>query len=115
MNKDEMLEEIMAETGIDRLQINIFYNGLLETIRTALVKDGECRLPGLGVLIAKFRKARDGRHPMTGKKIRIHRKRTVRFRTYKVLARWLNPPIALEAEEQVAGYLAEKEETDVEE
>jgi DNA-binding protein HU-beta len=107
MNKDEMLAEIMVETGISKANIAYFYTQLVKVIRTTLVKEGECGLPGLGVLISKFRKARNGRNPHTGAKIRIRRKRTIRFRTYKALDQCLNPPAAIAAEEQVAGYRAD--------
>ena len=92
MNKDEMIDGIMRASGISKANINRFYDGLVELAKKKLSAVGEFTFPGLGVLRVKIRKAREGRNPKTGEKIRIPRKKVVRFGAYKDLKELLNPP-----------------------
>ncbi len=94
MNKDEMVEGIMRASGISKANVNRFYDGLVTLAKKKLGSDGQFVLPGLGVLRVKVRKAREGRNPRTGEKIRIPRKKVVRFGTYKDLKEMLNPETA---------------------
>ena len=91
MNKDEMFEGIMRASGISKANINRFYEGLVVLAKKKLATDGRFVFPGLGVLRVKVRKAREGRNPNTGEKIRIPRKKVVRFGPYKDLKDVLNP------------------------
>jgi DNA-binding protein HU-beta len=92
MNKDEMIDGIMRASGISKANINRFYDGLVELAKNKLASEGEFTFPGLGVLRVKIRKAREGRNPKTGEKIKIPRKKVVRFGAYKDLKELLNPP-----------------------
>jgi DNA-binding protein HU-beta len=92
MNKDEMIDGIMRASGISKANVNRFYDGLVELAKKKLASEGEFTFPGLGVLRVKIRKAREGRNPKTGEKIRIPRKKVVRFGAYKDLKELLNPP-----------------------
>lgn len=91
MNRDEMVEGIMRASGISKANVNRFYDGLINLAKKKLAADGQFVLPGLGVLRVQVRKAREGRNPQTGEKIRIPRKRVVRFGSYKDLKELLNP------------------------
>jgi len=92
MNKDEMIDGIMRASGISKANVNRFYDGLVELAKKKLASEGEFTCPGLGVLRVKIRKAREGRNPKTGEKIKIPRKKVVRFGAYKDLKELLNPP-----------------------
>ena len=94
MNRDEMVEGIMRASGISKANVNRFYDGLVVLAMKKLASDGQFVLPGLGVLRVKVRKAREGRNPQTGEKIRIPRKKVVRFGAYKDLKEMLNPEAA---------------------
>ncbi|HOX41953.1 MAG TPA: HU family DNA-binding protein [Myxococcota bacterium] len=91
MNKDQMLDGIMRAAGISKANVNRFYEGLVELATKKLQQDGEFVLPGLGVLRVRVQKPREGRNPQTGEKIRIPRKKVVRFGAYKDLKDTLNP------------------------
>ena len=94
MNRDEMVDGIMRASGISKANVNRFYDGLIALAMKKLASDGQFVLPGLGVLRVQVRKAREGRNPQTGEKIRIPRKRVVRFGAYKSLKEMLNPAAA---------------------
>jgi DNA-binding protein HU-beta len=91
MNRDEMVEGIMRASGINKANINRFYDGLVALAKKKLASDGQFVLPGLGVLRVRVHRARDGRNPRTGERIRIPRKKVVRFGAYKDLKAMLNP------------------------
>jgi nucleoid DNA-binding protein len=90
MKKDEIIEGIMKAAGISKANINRFYEGLINLAKKKLEQDGEFALPGLGVLRVKVRKARTGRHPKTGEKITIPRRKVIRFGAFKELKELLN-------------------------
>ncbi|MBN2498345.1 MAG: HU family DNA-binding protein [Deltaproteobacteria bacterium] len=98
MNRDEMVDGIMRASGISKANVSRFYDGLVELAKKKLAADGEFVFPGLGVLRVKVRKAREGRNPKTGEKIRIPRKKVVRFGAYKDLKEILNPAQQKEGE-----------------
>ncbi len=91
MNKDDIVDGILRASGINKANINRFYEGLVELAKKKLASDGEFVFPGLGVLRVRTRKARAGRNPKTGETISIPRKRVVRFGAYKELKNILNP------------------------
>ena len=92
MDKDQMVGGIMRSAGISKANVYRFYDGLVELAKKQLAREGEFVLPGLGVLRVRVQKAREARNPRTGEKIRVGRKRVVRFKAYKDLKETLNPP-----------------------
>jgi DNA-binding protein HU-beta len=94
MNREQMLEGIMRAAGISKANVNRFYEGLVELALKKLQQDGEFVLPGLGVLRVRVQKPREGRNPQTGEKIKIPKKKVVRFGAYKDLKQVLNPGLA---------------------
>ena len=91
MKKADLAESIMRSAGLTKANVNRFYRGLVALVRKELDNNGECVLPGLGVLRVRMRKAREGRNPRTGEKIHIPRRKGVSFRPYKDLREMLNP------------------------
>jgi DNA-binding protein HU-beta len=92
MDKDQMVRGIMRSAGISKANVYRFYDGLVELAKKQLAREGEFVLPGLGALRVRVQKAREARNPRTGEKIRVGRKRVVRFKVYKDLKETLNPP-----------------------
>ena len=92
MDKDQMVEGIMRSAGISKANVHRFYDGLVELVKKQLTREGEFVLPGLGVFRVRVQKAREARNPRTGEKVRLARKRVVRFKAYKDLKESLNPP-----------------------
>ena len=91
MNRNEMVEGIMRQAGLNKANVSRFYDGLVELVRKELVRNKEFVLPGLGALRVRRRKARSGRNPRTGETIQIAAKKVVRFRAYSSLNSLLNP------------------------
>ena len=55
-------------------------------------KKNTFKLPGLGMLTLRNRKARMGRNPQTGEAIKIPAKKTVKFRVAKAMKDAIVPP-----------------------
>lgn len=85
MTKGEMLAEIAEKSAVSKKQVGIVLDAYLETIIKTLKKEKKVKLPGLGILAVKNRKARVGRNPMTGAVIQIPAKRVVKMRIAKDL------------------------------
>jgi DNA-binding protein HU-beta len=89
-----MIEGVLRTGGLTKANVERFYDAFAELVKKKLVADKEFVLPGLGVLVVKTLKARDGRNPRTGERIRIPRRKAVRFRPYREIRLLLNPGLA---------------------
>ncbi len=81
MTKPELAEQIADEAGISKTAANAALDSFLDNTMKALKKkDGKVTLNGFGVFRKIRRKARKGRHPQTGKTIRIKASNAVKFK-----------------------------------
>lgn len=79
MNKGELVDAIADNTGLTKKQTDAVLTALTDTIIDS-VSDGEkVTLVGFGSFEARDRKARDGRNPQTGKKLKIPATRVPAF------------------------------------
>ena len=110
MTKEDLVEGILRNCGINKANVERFYDGLAMLLTKELAKKSEVPLPGLGVLRVVTLKARTARNPRTGEAVQVPRKKTVRFRPYKELREVLNPGLAArEASEPEAPAATEGE------
>jgi DNA-binding protein HU-beta len=71
MNKNELIAEIAAKTGLSKADANRALNAVTET-NTEALKKGECMpLIGFGTFEVRDRSARIGRNPRTGEELKI--------------------------------------------
>jgi DNA-binding protein HU-beta len=71
VNKGELIERIAQEAGVPESEAQK-YIGAFERVVTEALKSGEdVRITGFGKFSVRERKAREGRNPQTGEKIRI--------------------------------------------
>ena len=71
MNKKELIERIAQEAGAPEGEAQEHF-GAFERVVAGALKDGEeVRITGFGKFSVKERKAREGRNPQTGEKIKI--------------------------------------------
>ena len=64
--------------------------GVTGAVAKELKKNGKLGLVGFGTFSVVKRKAREGRNPQTGKKIKIAAKKVVKFKAGKALADLVN-------------------------
>lgn len=71
MNKTELIERIAEEAGVPEGEAQRYF-GAFERVVTEALKDGEeVRITGFGKFSVRERKAREGRNPQTGEKMKI--------------------------------------------
>ncbi|MFW5865757.1 MAG: HU family DNA-binding protein [Nanoarchaeota archaeon] len=83
MNKGELVESIAKNTGYPKSQVNETLNEMIGTIEKTVkkrdMKTAQVQLVGLGTFKAVKRKARMGVNPVSGEKIKIPARKTLKF------------------------------------
>lgn len=92
MTQTQLIKELAETTQVSNKVAKQF----LETYAAIAVretkKNGLFILPGIGRLVRQERKARLGRNPATGEKIKIPAKKVVKFRVAKTVKDAIVPP-----------------------
>lgn len=71
MNKGDLVDSIAEKSGTTKKQADVILSALTETIIDSVSAGEKVTLVGFGSFEARDRKARDGRNPQTGKKLKI--------------------------------------------
>ena len=71
MNKTELIEAIVKETGLKKKDAEAALAATIGAIENALAKGEKVQLVGFGTFETKTRAAREGRNPKTGETIKI--------------------------------------------
>jgi DNA-binding protein HU-beta len=85
LTKSALLQIIAQETETDRKTAAFFLEVITGIALREVKKNGEFTFPGIGKLVKQKRKARIGRNPKTGEKIKIAAKTVVKFRVSKAV------------------------------
>ena len=83
MTKSQFMAVMAEKANVSKKEATELWDALVAMIYAEVKKSGEMTLPGLGKLIKKDRKARQGRNPATGETIQIPAKTVVKFRVSK--------------------------------
>ncbi len=92
MTQTQLVKEIAAATGVAAKVAKTFVECYAGIAVRETKKAGVFVMPGLGRLVRVERKARLGRNPATGEKIKIPAKKVVKFRVAKVVKDAIVPP-----------------------
>jgi DNA-binding protein HU-beta len=71
MNKGELVDAIADKASVTKKQADAVLSAALETIVEAVSSEQKVTLVGFGSFEARQRKAREGRNPKTGDKMKI--------------------------------------------
>ena len=85
LTQTQLITELAEAVEISKKQAKAFLDKLAEVATRETKKSGLFVLPGVGRLVRQERKARIGRNPATGEKIKIAAKKVVKFRVAKTL------------------------------
>jgi DNA-binding protein HU-beta len=85
VNKKQMTHKISRDAGITALQAEKAYQSMLLGMTDALAQGERVTFSGFGSFEIKKRKARQGRNPKTGEKLRIPQKKRVKFNPSRIL------------------------------
>lgn len=85
MNKEQLVERVADKTGATKKDATDILNTALDMVAGSLKKGEKVTLVGFGTFLVRKRKAREGRNPQTGAKIKIPAKRVPAFTAGKEL------------------------------
>ncbi|MFB0510110.1 MAG: HU family DNA-binding protein [bacterium] len=85
MTKEQIVDKIAKEAKISKKAAGMALNSFTDSVKVTLKKGGRLSLVGFGTFMARRTKARMGRNPQTGKKIKIPARRRPVFRPGKAL------------------------------
>ena len=71
MNKTELIEKVAQETDISTNEAQRYFEAFEQVVTETLKGGDEVQITGFGKFSVKERKARDGRNPQTGEKMKI--------------------------------------------
>jgi DNA-binding protein HU-beta len=85
MTKADLVSKIAEKAGLTKTDSEKALNAFLKSVQDTLVSEGKLTLTGFGTFAVEQRKARNGRNPRTGAKIKIPASKVVKFRPGKIL------------------------------
>lgn len=85
MNKSELVDLVSEKTGLSKKDSEKALKAVLEGITDGLVRGNKVQLVGFGTFEVRQRKAREGRNPATGEKIKIKALKVPAFKPGKAL------------------------------
>jgi DNA-binding protein HU-beta len=71
MKRKELIERIAQEAGVPKSEAQKHFEAFEEVVTEALKAGEEVQITGFGKFSVKERKAREGRNPQTGEKMKI--------------------------------------------
>ena len=90
MNKTELINQIAESADISKKEAGDALKAFMGSVTDTVKEGGKLSLIGFGTFSVSERKARDGRNPQTGKKIKIPAKKVVKFKVGSKLADAVN-------------------------
>ncbi len=85
MTKAELIAAMAEDAGISKVAAAKALDSYVGNVTKELKKNGRLGLVGFGTFTVVKRKARTGRNPQTGDKIKIAGKKVVKFKPGKLL------------------------------
>lgn len=79
MTKADLIEAVASENELSKRQAGEIVDLILNEIKTALQKGDRVALTPFGSFVVRARKAREGRNPKTGEKIKIAARKVPAF------------------------------------
>jgi nucleoid DNA-binding protein len=79
MKKKELIERIAQEAGVPKSEAQKHFEAFEEVVTEALKAGEEVQITGFGKFSVKKRKAREGRNPQTGQKMKISAQKVPSF------------------------------------
>lgn len=85
MNKQDIAEKVHGVLGTTKADAERAVETVIETIVSALKKDEDVSIAGLGIFKTKMRAARTARNPRTGEPVQVKAMRVPKFQAAKAL------------------------------
>ena len=79
MNKTELIEAIAKRADVPKSQAHKHFDAFEDVVTNVLKSGDEVQITGFGKFYVREQKARDGRNPQTGEKMRISARKVPSF------------------------------------
>lgn len=86
MTKQDLIAAMADDAGITKAAAAKALESYIANVTKELKKSGKLGIVGFGTFAVSKRKARSGRNPQTGEKIKIAAKKVIKFKAGKALA-----------------------------
>lgn len=96
MNRAQLIDAVVAETGLPRAEVEAILSASLTQVQGAVAAGDKVQLPGFGTFERRERGARTARNPSTGAPLQLAATRAVGFK------------VGATFKQEVAGSLAAK-------
>lgn len=90
MNKQELINAIVNETGISKKDTEATINSFVNQVSNALAEKDKVQLIGFGTFETRDRAERTGRNPQTGEEMKIEASTVPAFKAGKALKEKVN-------------------------
>ncbi|MBX5482188.1 MAG: integration host factor subunit alpha [Myxococcaceae bacterium] len=90
MTKADIIEGVYEKVGFSKKESAEIVELVFDTVKETLERGDKIKISGFGNFQVRFKKARVGRNPQTGKEIEISARRVLTFRPSQVLKAALN-------------------------
>ena len=94
MNKAELIEAIVNETGLSKKDVDAALKSFVNVVSDTLQKKDKVQLIGFGTFETAERAARTGRNPANGEEIKIAASTSVKFKAGTALKEKINTKTA---------------------
>ncbi|HEX5700897.1 MAG TPA: HU family DNA-binding protein [Rubrobacter sp.] len=85
MNKKQLIEQMVAYTDSPKSEAEKHLEAFTRAISEALKADEEVQIPGFGKFYVRDQKAREGRNPQSGERMKIPASKVPAFKAGKSL------------------------------
>jgi integration host factor subunit alpha len=90
MTKADIIEGVYEKVGFSKKESAEIVELVFDTVKETLERGDKIKISGFGNFQVRYKKARIGRNPQTGKEIEISARRVLTFRPSQVLKTALN-------------------------
>ncbi|ANA41734.1 hypothetical protein A2G06_16460 (plasmid) [Geobacter anodireducens] len=90
MTKQEIAQRLFENGLGSQSECRKLVDSAFELFKNAIAREGELKISGFGVFLAKSKHPRKGRNPQTGEEITIDGRRVVSFKPSPILRKSMN-------------------------
>lgn len=90
MNHTDLIDSIVAKTGLSKTDVTKVVDATVDSIKDALVAKEKLTIKNFGILSTKEKPAREARNPATGGVVQVASKTAIKFKPTKTLAEAVN-------------------------
>jgi nucleoid DNA-binding protein len=93
MTKIEIIKKISVETGFTNVEVELFLDSFINSVKSSLSKGDRVDIRGFGSFLIKKRRARKARNPLTNQTVNLDERYIPFFKVSKILKEYVNKTI----------------------